>query len=219
MIEVIDKGLIEYSEARAFQLQLFEKALLDKKESRKPAQYFIVCQHPPVYTIGKSGSEENILLNEKLLGAPVFKIERGGDVTFHGPGQIVGYPILDLEQLNIGLKQYIDTLEEVIVQVIAKYGLKGERISTASGVWLDKDKPSVRKICALGVRASRHITMHGFAFNVNTDLGWFLKINPCGFTDKGVTSLANELKAEQNFENVKQEVIDKFLELFDQKSA
>lgn len=219
MIEVIDKGLIDYAEARELQLSLFNKALADKKAGIKPAQYFIVCEHPPVYTIGKSGSEENILLNETMLGAPVYKIERGGDVTFHGRGQIVGYPIVDLEQINIGLKQYIETLEEVIIEVIAAYGLNGERISTASGVWLDKGTSEVRKICALGVRASRHITMHGFAFNVNTDLSWFQKINPCGFTDKGVTSLAKELKSEQDFGKVKKEVIEKFLELFGKQTA
>lgn len=214
MVEIIDKGLIDYQEARIFQLELFNKALEQKKLGITPKQYFIVCQHPPVYTIGKSGSEENFLFSEAMLGAPVFKIERGGDVTFHGPGQIVGYPILDLEQLNIGLKQYIFTLEEVIVKVVAKYNLKAERIQTASGVWLGKDTPNERKICALGVRASRHITMHGFAFNVNTDLSWFQKINPCGFTDKGVTSLAKERGAAQDIDKLKQEIKQTFLELF-----
>jgi lipoyl(octanoyl) transferase len=214
MVEIIDKGYIDYETARNFQLELFNQSLLHKKNGNLPSSFFILCEHPPVYTIGKSGSEANILLNEEMLGAPVFKIERGGDVTFHGPGQIVGYPILDLEQMNMGLKQYIEALEEVIIQTIAQYGLNGKRITSASGVWIDAGTAKERKICAIGVRASRYITMHGFAFNVNTDLSWFQKINPCGFTDKGVTSLSHELGVQQDFPKVKQQVIDKFVELF-----
>jgi lipoyl(octanoyl) transferase len=218
MVEIIDKGLIEYSEARAFQIELYEQSQQKKINGLKPDNYFVLCEHYPVYTIGKSGSDQNILFDESYLGAPVYRIERGGDVTFHGPGQIVGYPIIDLEQFGIGLRQYIENLEETIIRVIARYGLKGERINTASGVWLDKGTSRVRKICAIGVKAGRHITMHGFAFNVNTDLTWFQKINPCGFTDKGVTSLAVELGAPQDYDSIKNEVTEMFFKVMGLKT-
>ena len=169
-----------------------------------------LVEHNPVYTLGKSGKSENMLVSEPYLrsiGAEFFHIDRGGDVTFHGHGQVVGYPILDLEKLGIGLRDYIDSLEEAIIGVCAEWGIQAGRIAGASGVWLDGDTSRARKICAIGVRASRYVTMHGFAMNVNTDLKYFNHINPCGFVDKGVTSLAKELGHEVDMELVKAQIV------------
>ncbi|HOW10634.1 MAG TPA: lipoyl(octanoyl) transferase LipB [Bacteroidales bacterium] len=167
----------------------------------------IFVEHPHVYTLGKSGSENNLLIDHIQLqakGASFVKTDRGGDITYHGPGQIVGYPIFDLEKIGIGLKEYIFCLEEAIIDTLREFGITGSRLDGATGVWLDPDtKGKARKICAIGVKASRYVTMHGFAFNVNTDLNYFNYINPCGFTDKGVTSLERELGNRQDFENVK----------------
>ena len=169
-----------------------------------------LVEHNPVYTLGKSGKSENMLVSEPYLrsiGAEFFHIDRGGDVTFHGHGQVVGYPILDLEKLGIGLREYIDSLEEAIIGVCAEWGIQAGRIAGASGVWLDGDTTRARKICAIGVRASRYVTMHGFAMNVNTDLRYFNHINPCGFVDKGVTSLQKELGHEVDMELVKAQIV------------
>ena len=169
-----------------------------------------LVEHNPVYTLGKSGKSENMLVSEPYLrsiGAEFYHIDRGGDVTYHGPGQVVGYPILDLEQLGIGLREYIDSLEEAIIGVCREWGIEAGRIAGASGVWLDGDSPRARKICAIGVRASRYVTMHGFAMNVNTDLKYFSHINPCGFVDKGVTSLEKELGHEVDIELVKAQIV------------
>ena len=169
-----------------------------------------LVEHNPVYTLGKSGKSENMLVSEPYLrsiGAEFYHIDRGGDVTYHGPGQVVGYPILDLEQLGIGLREYIDSLEEAIIGVCREWGIEAGRIAGASGVWLDGDSPRARKICAIGVRASRYVTMHGFAMNVNTDLKYFNHINPCGFVDKGVTSLEKELGHEVDIELVKAQIV------------
>jgi lipoyl(octanoyl) transferase len=149
-----------------------------------------------VFTLGKSGSESNLLINEAMLrqkGAQFYRINRGGDITYHGPGQVVGYPIIRLDLFGLGVRSYIFNLEETIIRTLARYGISAGRLEGASGVWLDADQPSVRKICAIGVRASRQVTMHGFAFNVNTDLSFYQLINPCGFVDKGVTSMQKEL--------------------------
>ena len=169
-----------------------------------------LVEHNPVYTLGKSGKSENMLVSEPYLrsiGAEFYHIDRGGDVTYHGPGQVVGYPILDLEQLGIGLREYIDSLEEAIIGVCREWGIEAGRIAGASGVWLDGDSPRARKICAIGVRASRYVTIHGFAMNVNTDLKYFNHINPCGFVDKGVTSLEKELGHEVDIELVKAQIV------------
>jgi len=167
----------------------------------------IFVEHPHVYTLGKNGSENNLLIDHIQLqtkDAKFFRTDRGGDITYHGPGQIVGYPIFDLEMLRVSLKEYIHRLEEAIIMTVSHFGISGSRLDGATGVWLDTDKKSkARKICAIGVRASRYVTMHGFAFNVNTDLTYFNFINPCGFTDKGVTSLEKELGEKQDFEAVK----------------
>ena len=169
-----------------------------------------LVEHNPVYTLGKSGNSANMLVTEPYLrsiGAEFYHIDRGGDVTFHGPGQVVGYPILDLEKLGIGLREYIDALEEAIIGVCQEWGIEAGRIAGASGVWLDGNTARARKICAIGVRASRYVTMHGFAMNVSTDLRYFNHINPCGFVDKGVTSLERELGHEVDFELVKTQIV------------
>ncbi len=179
----------------------------------------IMVEHPHVYTLGKSGSENNLLIDYiqlKARDAEFFKTDRGGDITYHGPGQIVGYPLFDLERIGISLKEYIHRLEEAVIMTIAGFGLSGTRLEGATGVWLDPDiHGKVRKICAIGVKASRYITMHGFAFNVNTDLTYFNYINPCGFTDKGVTSLQKELGERQDFEELKLHVKNNLREVFD----
>ena len=170
----------------------------------------LIVEHNPVYTLGKSGKLENMLVSEQYLrsiGAEFYRIERGGDVTYHGPGQIVGYPILDLEKLGIGLRQYIDSMEQAIIEVCAEWGVEAGRIEGASGVWIEPQSPRARKICAIGVRSSRYVTMHGFAMNVATDLRYFSHINPCGFVDKGVTSLSREVGREVAPDEVKPQIV------------
>lgn len=207
-------GRQNYGATWKLQQDLFRQALDKKKNGMSIKNEVLLVEHPPVFTLGKSADSNNILFSEDVLGAKVFRIERGGDVTFHGPGQLVIYPIIDLEQFNMGLREYVYNMEEVIVQAISGLGLKGERSPGASGVWLDVGKPNERKIAALGVKASRHITMHGLAFNINTDLTWFQKINPCGFQDKAVTSLANELGKKQDFEKISRVVEHEFKRIF-----
>ena len=180
----------------------------------------LIVEHNPVYTLGKSGKLENMLVSEQYLrsiGAEFYRIERGGDVTYHGPGQIVGYPILDLEKLGIGLRQYIDSMEQAIIEVCAEWGVEAGRIEGASGVWIEPQSPRARKICAIGVRSSRYVTMHGFAFNVSTDLRYFSYINPCGFVDKGVTSMEAELGCKVDIEQVKAELLNQLKEKLDVK--
>lgn len=189
-----DLGIIEYGKAWDYQERLFAEALSCKEKELKPQSHLLFCEHPHVITIGKHGKQENLLFQEKFLkekGISVFQIDRGGgDVTYHGPGQLVGYPIFDLESFNIGLRQYIFNVEEIIIRFLAGYNIQSERLAGAAGVWIDTAEPSkTRKIAAIGVRSSRFVTMHGFALNVNTDLSYFSLINPCGFIDKGVTSL------------------------------
>ena len=173
----------------------------------------LLVEHPPVYTLGKSGHAENLLVSREALeaaGARFFHIDRGGDITFHGPGQLVCYPILDLERIGIGLRDYIDALEEAVIRTVAQYGITAGRIPGASGVWIEPESRRPRKICAIGVRSSRYVTMHGFALNVTTDLGWFSRINPCGFTDRGVASILSETGRKVPMEEVKKLVV-KFL--------
>jgi lipoyl(octanoyl) transferase len=180
--------------------------------------HFLFVEHPPVYTLGKSGDKSNLLLNEKQLeekGITFYKINRGGDITFHGPGQIVGYPILDLENFFTDIHKYLRLLEEVIILTIAEYGLKGARSEGETGVWLAVGTPFARKICALGVRASRWVTMHGFALNVNTNLGYFDHIIPCGIRGKAVTSMHAELGREIPLEDVQEKIKKHFCALFE----
>lgn len=188
---------------------------LSEQEKKVTDNHLIFCEHPPVYTLGKSGDKANLLLNENELGLgniEYFKINRGGDITFHGPGQIVGYPILDLDNFKTDLHWYLRQLEEVIINTIAEYGLKGFRIDGATGVWVDDKNP--RKICALGIRCSRWVTMHGWALNVNTNLDYFNNIIPCGISDKGVTSLQKEIGQALEMEQVTALLKDNFMRLF-----
>jgi lipoyl(octanoyl) transferase len=208
-----DLGLIDYQEAWDYQEDRFMPLVDHKRDPDKgtqPLQYLLFCEHPHVYTLGKSGDEHNLLIREEFLkkiNATYYKTNRGGDITYHGPGQIVGYPIVDLEVLGLGLKQYVALLEDAIVELLDNYGIAATRMDGATGVWLDVAHPvKARKICAIGVRSSRHITMHGFALNVNTNLDYFSYINPCGFETKGVTSMEKELGDTQDFERIKEEL-------------
>jgi len=213
-----DLGRIDYAEALKEQENIFNGLLEQKKNGETGDCVLFFCEHNHVFTIGKSGNDANLLISEDLLKAKdavLFHINRGGDITYHGSGQITGYPVFDLEQWGLGLKEYIYRLEEVVIRFLALYGLKGERLDGATGVWLDPDVPGkARKICAIGVKSSRYVTMHGFALNINTDLSYFSLINPCGFIDKGVTSLANELGEMQDFEKAKNELHIIFNEYF-----
>lgn len=216
--KIINLSLIEYQEAWDYQEKLF-KQLMDAKPGGEPSpNYLLFCEHPHVFTLGKSGSVNNLLINNLQLRekkVSFVKTNRGGDITYHGPGQIVGYPILDLENFGLGIRDYVGLLEESIINVLSGFNLKGERLSGATGVWLNPETPGkARKICAIGVKASRFITMHGFAFNVNTDLKFFNFINPCGFTDKTVTSLEKELGMQMDFDEVKEKVLEKMTNLF-----
>lgn len=213
-----DLGRIVYADALKVQTEAFETLLHAKVWGRQGENKLFFCEHEPVLTIGKSGKDTNLLIPAELLkqrGISFFHTNRGGDITYHGPGQITGYPVFDLEHWQLGLKLYIHTLEEVIIRFLSLYGIKGERLEGATGVWIDPlVKGCARKICAIGVKSSRYVTMHGFALNVNTDLSYFSLINPCGFTDKGVTSLEKELGAQQDFEKAKSQLHSLFSELF-----
>lgn len=200
-------GRTEYSEAWEIQKRLFEALLRQKREGAPEEQYLLFVEHPHVYTLGKSGHESNLLVNEQFLkqiGATYFHTDRGGDVTYHGLGQLVGYPILDLEHIGVSLRDYIWSIEESIIRTVAEYGITADRLEGATGVWLDPHSPRARKICAIGVKASHFVTMHGFALNVTTDLSYFSHINPCGFTDKGVTSIEKETGLRPTLEEVEE---------------
>lgn len=200
-------GRTEYSEAWEIQKRLFEELLRQKREGAPEEQYVLFVEHPHVYTLGKSGHESNLLVNEQFLrqiGATYFHTDRGGDVTYHGLGQLVGYPILDLEHIGVSLRDYIWSIEESIIRTVAEYGIMADRLEGATGVWLDPHSPRARKICAIGVKASHFVTMHGFALNVTTDLRYFSHINPCGFTDKGVTSIEKETGLRPTLEEVEE---------------
>lgn len=207
---------IRYADSLAQQKELFEQALALKHQQQPVPHHLIFNEHHPVITMGKHADPHNILFTPELLkarGVECFSIERGGDVTYHGPGQWTIYPIFDLEEMQIGLRQYVENLEEVAIRVAAKYGVKGGRIYGASGVWIDPDHP--RKLCAIGIQASRYVTMHGIAFNVTTPPEAYSIINPCGFTDKGVTNLSIEAKREVSMAEAKEELIACFEEVFD----
>ena len=215
-IQVIDTGLKPYQEVLALQEKLFNKNLSAKEKGEATANYLILCQHTPVFTLGKSGKGENILVSDADLHAEFYHVNRGGDVTFHGPGQLVAYPIFDLDILHIGLAQYILNIEEVIINSLLPFHLTGERIEGAAGIWLCNNSltPHQRKIGAIGVKASRNITMHGLAFNVSTDLSYFDKIVPCGLEGKGVTSLQKELNREVSIEDYKPHFLESFKRVF-----
>jgi lipoyl(octanoyl) transferase len=225
-IKYQDLGIIEYKAAWEYQEKLFNEVIDIKKLNNDlpPDQqlvtpnFLLFCEHPHVYTLGKSGDEGNLLVDYLQLQAKhatFFHTNRGGDITYHGPGQIVGYPILNLSYFVKGAREYIEKLEESIIQVLTTYGIHSERLEGATGVWLDTKTPGkTRKICAIGVRTSHWVSMHGFAFNINTDLNYFNLINPCGFTDKSVTSLQKELGAEIPMEEVRVLLREKIAEIF-----
>lgn len=212
-----DLGLIDYKKAWDYQTELFQKNVELKigarKANKEPAatsHHLLFCEHPHVYTLGKSGSENHLLVNDtflKSIDATYYKINRGGDITYHGPGQLVAYPILDLDFFFTDIHKYLRLLEEAVILTIAEYGLKGERSSGETGVWLDVNSSSARKICAMGVKCSRWVTMHGIGFNVNTDMSYFDHIVPCGITDKAVTSIEKEIGEKVRMEDVKEKLL------------
>jgi lipoyl(octanoyl) transferase len=228
-LNIQDLGLRDYKNVWDLQESLFKKTIYIKiKNSRESAglvtpNHLLFVSHPHVYTLGKSGDLSNLLLSEKELeskGATFYKINRGGDITYHGPGQVVGYPILDLENFFTDIHKFLRFLEDTIILTLEEYGLKAERSPGETGVWLDVGTPFARKICAMGVRASRWVTMHGFALNVNADLGYFDNIIPCGIRGKAVTSLNIELgQAEVDEVAVKAKLLKHFLRLFEAVKA
>lgn len=204
---VTDWNLVPYAEAWQRQTEWFDNLILAKQKGEDYENRIIMCEHPHVYTLGRSGKENNMLLTEAQLekiGATLYHIDRGGDITYHGPGQLVCYPILNLEEFGLGLKEYVHVLEEAVIRVCESYGISAGRLEKATGVWLEGNTSRARKICAIGVRSSHFVTMHGLALNVNTDLRYFSYIHPCGFIDKGVTSLRQELGYDLPMSEVKQ---------------
>ncbi|TDQ30296.1 lipoyl(octanoyl) transferase LipB [Tenacibaculum caenipelagi] len=223
-IRISDLGRKDYKETWDYQTNLLDEIVSLKREKRNgeseivTPNHFLFVEHPHVYTLGKSGDISNLLLTDEKLkekGATFYKINRGGDITYHGPGQIVGYPILDLENFFTDIHKYLRLLEEAIILTIAEYGLKGERSEGETGVWLDVGTPFARKICAMGIRASRWVTMHGFALNVNANLGYFDNIIPCGIRGKAVTSMEVELGRKISEQEVKEKILKHFKELFE----
>ncbi|MGC4022480.1 MAG: lipoyl(octanoyl) transferase LipB [Cyclobacteriaceae bacterium] len=225
--QFIDLGLIDYQQAWDFQTDLFNKTLAVKSENRNRANndqqittnYLVFCEHPHVYTLGKSGDEKNLIVevaNLPTIGASFYNINRGGDITYHGPGQIVVYPIIDLENFFTDIHVYMRTLEEAVIQTLKEFNIEAGRINGMTGVWLDVNDPrKSRKICAMGVKTSRWVTMHGLALNVNTDLNYFNNIVPCGISDKAVTSIEKELNSSQNFQQIKEVLKSKLISLFE----
>ena len=222
-----DLGIIEYKTAWDYQEKLLQENVAVKASLRNDASlintidtkhYFLLCEHSPVYTLGKSGDMANVLMSEKELeinNIAFFKINRGGDITYHGPGQVVGYPIIDLEKFYTDISKYLRNIEEVIILTLAEYGIKGDRSKGVTGVWIEPDiVGKARKVCAIGVRCSRWITMHGFALNVNTELAYFNNIIPCGIQNKQVTSIEKELGTKVDFEGVKQKIKNNFSIVF-----
>ena len=225
-IIVHDLGLVEYDNALDYQLNLFNEIIHSKLNNRRnntnliTKNHFVFVEHPTVYTLGKSGEIKNLLLNKEELenkGIKFYNTNRGGDITCHGPGQIVCYPIIDLDNFFTDIHKYLRFLEEVVILTLSELGIKGERSSDETGVWLDPNTFQARKICAMGVKASRWVTMHGFALNVNNDLSFFENIIPCGIINKSVTSISNELKKEIDIDLVKKKIINNFLIIFSAK--
>ena len=211
-----DLGLIDFKEAWDYQTRLFDDTIALKMDNRRDgnnkrttSNYLLFCEHPHVFTLGKSGKETHLLLNENSLkarGATYYKINRGGDITYHGPGQLVAYPILDLDHFFTDIHKYLRFLEEAVIKTLAEYDIIAERVEGLTGVWVDGTKPTARKICAMGVKCSRWVTMHGIALNVKPDLSYFKNIVPCGINDKAVTSIQNELGKEIDMNDVKQKL-------------
>lgn len=211
-----DWGTIDYKEAWDKQEDIFNRQIENKKQYLPTENRLIFCEHPHVYTIGKSGNAGNMLIDDGTV--PIYRTNRGGDITYHGYGQIVGYPIFDLENLNIGLKEYIFKLEKAVIALLDLYGIKGEHYPEGTGVWIDTaSEAKARKICAIGVKSSRFVTMHGFALNVNSDLSYFSRINPCGFTNRGVSSMQKELGTTLDMEEVKSRLLAEIKNIFTNK--
>lgn len=227
LVKLIDLGLIDYKKAWDYQEKLFDEVVQIKSNNRKlesesikqTPNFLILCEHPNVYTLGSSGDKQNLLINEQQLeekNATFYKINRGGDITYHGPGQIVGYPILDLDNFFTDIHKYLRFLEEIVIRTLAEYGITATRSKGETGVWVDIEDPlKARKICAMGVRASRWVTMHGFALNVNVNLEYFNNIIPCGIMNKAVTSMDKELGKKVNEEEVKEKLKKHFAALFE----
>ena len=223
-VKITELGFLPYSEAWDIQEEYFSNTIAVKRQNRQldssilTENHLLLVEHPPVFTLGKSGKIDHLLLKEEVLkskGIAFFKTNRGGDITFHGPGQLVGYPILDLDNFFTDIHKYLRYLEEIIIKTLSDFGLNSARSDGETGVWLDLDTPFARKICAMGVRASRWVTMHGFALNINTDLSYFDYIVPCGIQGKGVTSIAKELNREVDPSLVKAAVLKHFSEVFE----
>ena len=213
----LDMGLADYRSVWQKQEELMDGIKARKLKCETTSNYLLFVEHPHVYTLGKSGDSAHMLIDSIQLRAKqaeFVKVDRGGDITYHGPGQLVAYPILDMVNFGLGVKDYVDRLEEVVIQSIGEYGIRGERLAGATGVWLDAMGPKARKICAIGIKCSRFVTMHGFALNVNTEMNYFNYIHPCGFVDKGVTSMTRELGHKLVMGEVKDVVKRKFEELF-----
>ena len=217
-----DLGLMDYQTAWALQKELFNSAIHDKLNHLKPAfaHHLLVCEHPHVYTLGKSADTKNLLLSQNQLtekNISVYNIERGGDITYHGPGQLVVYPIFDLETLKIGVKEFVYKVEECIISTLKTFGIESQRIAGRIGIWLGKDTNNERKIAAIGIKCSRYVTMHGLALNVATDLNYFNFIIPCGILDKAVTSIQSEIHRSEILIDVKNELIKQFSTIFELK--
>ena len=227
-VQFQDLGSIDYQKAWDYQEELFAKTIAQKIENRKnenqvPTEnILLLCEHPHVFTIGKSGKEEHLLLNEAELKerqATYYKINRGGDITYHGPGQLVVYPIFDLDHFFSDIHKYLRFLEEAVIQTLKEFGIESGRVDGLTGVWIEGDTERARKICALGVKSSRWVTMHGIGFNVNSDLSYFGYIVPCGIEDKAVTSMKKELGREPNMDDVKKVLKEKLAQIFDYEYA
>jgi len=215
--ELIDLKVLNYRAAWEKQEFLLEKLKEEKQAGKTSINYLLLVEHPHVYTLGRNGNKQNLLIDAiqlKAKDAEFIQVDRGGDITYHGYGQLVAYPVIRLDAFEIGVKEYVFKLEEVVIKTIAHYNLKGERLNGAIGVWLDTHTNTARKICAIGIRCSGFVTMHGFALNVNTNLNYFNYINPCGFVDKGVTSIEKELNRKIDFDEVKNLIIRNFKDIF-----
>lgn len=213
-----DLGLIAYEEAWQLQKEIFNSSIQQKLDNLKPQHHLLVCEHPHVYTLGKSAQSSNLLLSEtelKRQSIQVFDIERGGDITYHGPGQLVMYPIFDIEQMEIGVKQFVYNIEQCLINMLSGFGIESERIEGRIGIWIERGTMRERKIAAIGIKCSRHVTMHGLALNVNTDLGLFDQIIPCGIKDKEVSSMEKELGRKIPMDEIKKNMINEFSTIFD----
>lgn len=213
----VDLGIKGYREVWQQQEELLAGVIGEKLRGEKTSNHLLFVEHPSVYTLGKSGDEANMLINGIQLQAKhaeFIKVDRGGDITYHGPGQLVAYPVIDLENFGLGVREYVHKLEDVVIRTVSDYGIEGTRLAGATGVWIDVGTKRTRKICAVGVKCSRFVSMHGFALNVNTDLNYFSYINPCGFVDKGVTSIQNEIGKPVDMQEVKERALHHFSDIF-----